>query len=294
MQDPRRLNFCVRTYQGHGKDSGAPIRTDQSNKFLACPGYLLHGTTKNSATPIIPQGLKTTERNAIHIGPVAFNETQWNYVRRKKTPLFGMIGGSLAVMLGSQSCFESPIGAILRDGNQNGTIPPEFIAALFVYESPLNSEYVLPRLDMDAVRAGSTPIPYFHGPLGDVPVPGFRNEHVVPNRFQRIGERSLYAPASVGQRDFDGRTDTPPPARLTPRPADVPRLTPRVGFVSAPASSTGDFRRRPNLRGGDVQPPPQTFPKIRSVCQTGIFHHAQVGCVQARTAPQTAQIARHP
>ena len=155
--------FTVRTYQGHGVNSGVSVHTDPGNQFLAKPGFLLHATTMNALKPILTSGIKRMQRNAIHLVPSDFNSTQEQYVERRKTPIVLVIDAQRAMTHGSQSFFSSPNGAILCDDNEEGVIPTSYIAAVFVYEFPRGSQPILSRLDLDAAKNGRIPTPYYSG-----------------------------------------------------------------------------------------------------------------------------------
>ena len=164
--------FSVRTFQCHSASSGVSVRTDPANKFIASPGYLLRGNTLGALRPNLNTGIRRMARNAIHMVPCAYNETQGNYVRRRKTPILQVIDANRAASQGKQSFFAAPNGVILSDGGEEGVIPPEFIVAVFVREFKQNSRPTLSRLYLDAAKAGRLPIPYYSGPNDSIPIPG--------------------------------------------------------------------------------------------------------------------------
>ena len=156
--------FMVRTYQARSGNSGISIRADPENGFLSPPGFLIHGTTAAAANAILEFGLRTMDRNAIHLSPIKFTATQSNYVKRKKTHILIAADANQAIVHCYQSPPLSPNGVVFCDGNEEGVAPKGFLVAAFCFEPPLNSEPIVSRLDLNATRIGRFPISYFHGP----------------------------------------------------------------------------------------------------------------------------------
>ena len=127
----KNSEFQVRTYQGHGVNSGVSIRVDHPNNFLSKPGLLVHGTSLGVMAPILRSGLKLMERNAIHMIPLEQSVNQPEYIARAKTTRLIVIDANAAILQGKQSFFESADNVILCDGNESGAIPPEFVVAIF-------------------------------------------------------------------------------------------------------------------------------------------------------------------
>ena len=109
---PRKLRFetkpgvgedvPIRVFQGQ---SFGPIRTGATLKSISHHGLILRATTRESLPIILNEGLKVTERNAMHFAHRCFSARQRNYVTTRKSPYILVIDADGAIRAEKRAFF---------------------------------------------------------------------------------------------------------------------------------------------------------------------------------------------